>query len=92
MMTIYSALCPGRSQRRSPAFLLLVALPLLLSLSLVSYLYLYQLPSSMAGSDKITTNTQQRAPMEKHADLTIVGAGLAGKRLRQATPPRGSMH
>ncbi|KAG1703794.1 hypothetical protein DVH05_006807 [Phytophthora capsici] len=74
-MMVYSAIFPGRQQRRSPAFLLLVALPVLLSLSLVSYLYLYQLPS-MAGSDQTSTST--RATMEKHVDLTIVGAGLAG--------------
>lgn len=73
---VYSAIFPGRQQRRSPAFVLLVALPLLLSLSLVSYLYLYKLPL-MAGSspDQVA---QQRSGMEKHVDLTIVGAGLAG--------------
>lgn len=79
-MTIYSALFPGRPQRRSPAFVLLVALPVLLSLSLVSYLYLYQLPSIGSSPDQASVTTQQRATpaMEKRADLTIIGAGLAG--------------
>ncbi|KAF1775721.1 Succinate dehydrogenase/fumarate reductase flavoprotein, catalytic domain [Phytophthora cactorum] len=74
---VYSAIFPGRQQRRSPAFVLLVALPVLLSLSLVSYLCLYQLPS-MAGSSPDQATTQQQAAMEKHVGLTIVGAGLAG--------------
>ncbi|KAF4046636.1 FAD binding domain [Phytophthora infestans] len=73
---VHSAIFPGRQQRRSPAVLLLVVLPLLLSLSLISYLYLNQLPS-MAGSSPDNV-TQQHAAMEKHVDLTIVGAGLAG--------------
>ncbi|RLN63287.1 hypothetical protein BBJ28_00006379 [Nothophytophthora sp. Chile5] len=78
MMTIYSSLFPSRRQRRSPAFLLLVALPVLLSLSLVSYLYVYQLPL-MAGSSPDQQTTQQHAAMEKRVDITIIGAGLAGK-------------
>ncbi|RLN45045.1 hypothetical protein BBJ28_00022501 [Nothophytophthora sp. Chile5] len=77
MMTIYSSLFPSRRQRRSPAFLLLVALPVLLSLSLVSYLYVYQLPL-MAGSSPDQQTTQQQATMEKRVDITIIGAGLAG--------------
>lgn len=77
---VYSSIFPGRQQRRSPAFVLLVALPVLLSLSLVSYLYLYQLPA-MAGSSpdqQVTTSQQKSSGMEKRVDLTIVGAGLAG--------------
>lgn len=84
-MTIFSSAAPpsrvhpARHQQRQPHSLLaFVALPVLLSLSFVSYLYLYQLPATPTVKSVLASEDLDLAAMSKHVDITIIGGGLAG--------------
>lgn len=89
-MTIFSAFAPAPKRRTRPAPRaqqrrrpwVSLAIPVVLSLSFVSYLYLYQLPTSnvhpAALQAKTATLHSDQLVMDKRVDLTVIGGGLAG--------------